>query len=237
MAGAECYRTNTAGIRHVSHHRLCALTQKQAAHRELLVCNIGYLNPRVRASRLAALVVTCCDAHLIDPRRQLRGIREHDVVAIGLGLFESWCRGYDPVHETIFDRALLIEIDGTQIDDGLNLPVRLFTKDEKLTRNVNRSRKRWPFARHVVIVSTQENGQSALWIWRRDCLSEFCRSGFGWCWLLFCNHRRRCGIEIEVTFSHSHRKIRTPDHFDLEISETASLLRFGIGLPRQEVIS
>jgi len=65
----------------------------------------------------------------------MRRIRERDVVAISLRLFQTRCSSHDALDKIGFDNALFVEISSTQIDHGLDLTVRLFTKYQELTWN------------------------------------------------------------------------------------------------------
>ena len=113
------------------------------------------------ASDFAALVVARRDSHLINaPAVTVAGYVNIMSLSIILSLFETRRRGHDALHETVFDRALFVKIDSGQIDNGLDLSVRLFTKDEKLAGNLNRRRNRRAFVRQVVIIRTEQYRQS-----------------------------------------------------------------------------
>src|SRR6185369_17969485 len=133
-------------------------------------------------------------------------------------------RGYDPLHNTVFNHALLVKKDGRQIYNGLDLSIRLLTKDEKLAGNVNRSRNRGAFVRHVVIIRAEQYRQPPLGVCRCNRLAEFRRRGFNWRRLLLCDRWCRSRIEIEISFTHSHDELGMIEQLHLEISKPASLV-------------
>src|SRR5215217_652308 len=180
----------------------------------------------MRTSYPAALVVPHCDSHLVKSGWQLCRIGEHDVVPVGFRFYEAWRRAHDPVHEARRGDPFVVEIDGSEIQDGLCFPVRLLTKHKKLTRHLYRSRKHRSFARHVVIIDTDQYRKTSLRIGSDNRLTQPGRSGFSWRWRCgaFGDNGLRIRIEIEVTLAHSHRKIRPSDQLDLDVSESAALL-------------
>src|SRR5215510_12842356 len=151
MAGAECNRIRTLLVRDVSHHCLGAFAKQQTTHRQLLFREIGYLDPHMRAARFVALVIAGCDSHLVESGLELGRISKHDVVLETLGGFETRRGSHDALEETRFDSAFVVENQTTDIKDSLNLPIRLFTKEEKLAGHLDRSVDDRSFAGYVIV--------------------------------------------------------------------------------------
>src|SRR5205085_11675397 len=131
MTRTQRHLTGATWVRDVGHPRLRPFAKKQSTHGQFLLRQIRYFDPCLSTSDVSAFVVARCDSHLIQARRQLCRIREGYVVAITLRCVEVRRSGDDSFEKTRFRNALIVKVNTAEINDRLDLSIRLFTEHSK----------------------------------------------------------------------------------------------------------